>query len=700
SKTSSESIPSSKPDQQVQSSTKAREKQARSLDNVNSRLTPAWSIKVENEEPSHRSSLHVSADAQVEQEEASESTHRLSKKTNHNVAGYVEEEFVHHVQKQKHPKPPISEKLRTVDGKIIVAVDFGQMPYLGALRAIVVIKSPRNRPSTPYYRLRTDRLLAIRELQYTEGGYKWGFQIASDAKRFQWFKLGLDPDQASAQSSLAQEFPDEKAAVPGDDQTPERLVKDYLSAIRQHAEAVLKKNLHSSIVSIMPVEYVITVPAVWSDAAKAKTRLCAEQAGMGEGEKLQLVAEPEAAAVYALSKMRPFGLRIGDTFILCDAGGGTVDLIAYKITAITPTLRVVEVTKGSGDQCGSIFLNRRFASFLRRKLGSHPAWREDMLEDALRRFETDVKRCFDGCMTTPFDIPVPGFPDDETYDVRRTKFRLQGADLYEIFEPVIKKITNLVNQQIEATEATNVTVRAIVMVGGFSENEYLHKRICQAVEHQGIEVQRSPQSWTAVVRGALMKGLAEVSSKSAVVSITGRVARNSFATESAKPYDKVKHPVTQRFWSAANDRFEVNTYDWFVKKVPKLTILDDYGDSPIHFQGEKVTERRPTRLPYHSEHPVSDPGSRTVTITIVKGVHHNTGELPCFVDNREVETVGTIEVPLHRILEKDLKKRQGKDGEEWHIIDFALRVKFGSGETVYELVQGNKNYGRVTAEYV
>lgn len=96
-----------------------------------------------------------------------------------------------------------------------------------------------------------------------------------------------------------------------------------------------------------------------------------------------------------------------------------------------------------------------------------------------------------------------------------------------------------------------------------------------------------------------MKGLAEVSSQHAVVSITGRVARNSYATESAKPFDSTEHPATRRyvshmtlnctrpcpadftprFWSASNDRYEVNTFDWFVKKVRIIPKIDDIGVS-------------------------------------------------------------------------------------------------------------------------
>ena len=30
------------------------------------------------------------------------------------------------------------------------------------------------------------------------------------------------------------------------------------------------------------------------------------------------------------------GLAVGDAFVVCDAGGGTVDLISYEITSLKP----------------------------------------------------------------------------------------------------------------------------------------------------------------------------------------------------------------------------------------------------------------------------------------------------------------------------------------------------------------------------
>ncbi len=47
---------------------------------------------------------------------------------------------------------------------------------------------------------------------------------------------------------------------------------------------------------------------------------------MGLRSSLHVISEPEAAAIYALDRIDKHDLQIGDTFVVCDAGGGTVDL--------------------------------------------------------------------------------------------------------------------------------------------------------------------------------------------------------------------------------------------------------------------------------------------------------------------------------------------------------------------------------------
>ena len=102
---------------------------------------------------------------------------------------------------------------------------------------------------------------------------------------------------------------------------------------------------------------------------------------MGTGSALHIISEPEAAAMYALDAMDPDNIKVGDTFVLCDAGGGTVDLISYTVSALKPILRVAEASPGSGHLCGSSFLNRIFEKFITEKLGLEREWDEEVLEE-------------------------------------------------------------------------------------------------------------------------------------------------------------------------------------------------------------------------------------------------------------------------------------------------------------------------------
>lgn len=94
--------------------------------------------------------------------------------------------------------------------------------------------------------------------------------------------------------------------------------------------------------------------------------------------------------MYALHRLDPHNLKVGDSFVLCDAGGGTVDLISYTITKLSPTLEIKEAAAGTGALCGSTYLNRSFGELLTSKLGQEPGWDEETLAEAMERFESFV----------------------------------------------------------------------------------------------------------------------------------------------------------------------------------------------------------------------------------------------------------------------------------------------------------------------
>ena len=106
------------------------------------------------------------------------------------------------------------------------------------------------------------------------------------------------------------------------------------------------------------------------------------------------------------------------------------------------------------------------------------------------------------------------------------------------------------------------TPKAIVIVGGFGQNAYLRDRIRAAVAKSKIEALQSPNgcvllnqntctpytdniSWTAVVRGALMRGLATTSQAYASVKISGRRARKHYGFKVERPFIDGIHDMSR-----------------------------------------------------------------------------------------------------------------------------------------------------------
>lgn len=379
------------------------------------------------------------------------------------------------------------------------------------------------------------------EICYGEAGIKWGLQIPEHQSRYQCFKLELEPGVAKDSSHLGLMYPDPRALQVNQWITGETLISDYLTCLRKHISEVLKSSLCDNVLETATLEFIITVPAIWSEAAQERTRSCAERAGMSAG--LRLVPEPEAAIMHALDQELS-KLAIGDVVVVCDGGGGTVDLISYIVDQLKPTLEISEAAPGTGHACGSNFLNRMFRRMLQNKFSHLPGWADDTLEEALENFERVVKRKFDG-NDEDFLIPVPGLPDDKDTRIRRGKMAMSGSEVRALFEPIIGIITELVKMQITISKKKG-TVKIVYLVGGFGESPYLRKSLRKVIP-EGIQVIWPRDAWTAVVRGALVKGLADASPIAAKVRIGSRAARKAYGCVVLRKFRAGVHQRERRY---------------------------------------------------------------------------------------------------------------------------------------------------------
>jgi molecular chaperone DnaK (HSP70) len=105
---------------------------------------------------------------------------------------------------------------------------------------------------------------------------------------------------------------------------PVNFAADYLRSLIQHVLAnTLPKQFDKKFLKKQEFSYIMTVPGILTDKAQQLAREAAYRAGI-PFERLTLITEPEAVAVYCATLYRVLDLKQGDHFLICDAGGGIV----------------------------------------------------------------------------------------------------------------------------------------------------------------------------------------------------------------------------------------------------------------------------------------------------------------------------------------------------------------------------------------
>jgi molecular chaperone DnaK (HSP70) len=121
--------------------------------------------------------------------------------------------------------------------------------------------------------------------------------------------------------------------------------------------------------------------------------------------------------------------------------------------------------------------------------------------------------------------------------VRRGRINIKAEEIKAIFDPVVAKIIKLVEDQIRATSRT---IKAVLLVGGFGQNNYLKERLRTSLSST-VQILQPPNAWTAVVRGAVMMGLARSDPRLTSVGLVSRAARKHYGASMSVPFDATRH---------------------------------------------------------------------------------------------------------------------------------------------------------------
>ncbi|KAF4634009.1 hypothetical protein G7Y89_g4107 [Cudoniella acicularis] len=412
--------------------------------------------------------------------------------------------------------------------KIIIGIDYGTtfsgVSYVTTDKSdiddINIISSWPGDSSASW---KTPTRIAYSKNNPTIKSNKWGFEVYPKLTSYSWTKLLLDKNAAVGDH-------DDPALSnmvgPGMLQLPHfrdaaGVCEDFLHEVYTHVSGRLRQQMTDLTFENTPMECWITLPAIWSEEAKDATLKAAKNAGFGSrpDDNVFTIAEPEAAAIATLKRFAdPNALnpvKVNDNILLCDCGGGTVDITTYTITQVQPCLSFDELCIGIGGKCGSTYIDRNLHALLSKRFGSA----FDDLTFGQKGPGSKFMACFELLKRdfglnedrevrelSPLNLCLP---DSEYYDDYDRTVKLTYEDMQSLFDPVVAEITGLVDQQVkEAKQEKNAMIDRIILVGGFGESPYLNKALadwCRRNGNMTLICPEHPQS--AVVLGAALRGL-------------------------------------------------------------------------------------------------------------------------------------------------------------------------------------------------
>ncbi|KAI1771010.1 actin-like ATPase domain-containing protein [Hypoxylon cercidicola] len=441
------------------------------------------------------------------------------------------------------------------------------------------------------------------ELFFEDGEVFWGYGVPADSDPVRWFKLLLLKDEDLAPELRASEYilrgrnmlrETKKTAVD--------LVADYLRCFWRHVMYEINKARGPSVIDALRLHVVITLPAIWKGYARQSMEIAARKAGILDyrdagDTTLSFAPEPEAAALFTLCEPGRI-VKKGNVYIICDAGGGTVDLITYEIQKDKP-LTVREAAEGTGGLCGGIFIDEAFERICKDRLGK--GWdglsKEGIRELMKGEWEYAVKPQFTVSNRKKeyiVAIPAEAFPTRDSQNdqsrqpfIKRGRIHFRERDLQKAFTKVFADIENLVDGQISLARQRGLSITGIILVGGLGSSPYLYETLRARYSKQQIGVLQSggmgPR--TAISRGAVYKGFLDnrenidgvnqLKLADPPITVTSTISRAHFGIMVSDVFDKDKHLEEDRVWDYDEELFRAtNQMSWYIKKGEDVSKTD------------------------------------------------------------------------------------------------------------------------------
>ncbi|RXW25678.1 hypothetical protein EST38_g185 [Candolleomyces aberdarensis] len=270
----------------------------------------------------------------------------------------------------------------------------------------------------------------------------------------EWFKLHIRPKRGS--DHITSSIPPLPSGM-----TVVQVLADFLKYFHHCAEAYIKgahpngEDLWRSV--ILDIEYVISHPNGWEGYQQSQIRSAIVLAGLipdteDGNSRVTFVTEGEASLHFAIDFGFPAkSMKAGEGVIIVDAGGGTIDISAYRKKE-GKVNKFEEITISQCHFFGSVFVTVHARVFL------------------------DEYIKFGGTRD-----------NDPSCNIRYGQLKLPGAEIAKFFDPSVKSVVSSVLSLIKQGETP---IKYIVLVGGFSASEWLVSKVDEALKPYGLSVVR------------------------------------------------------------------------------------------------------------------------------------------------------------------------------------------------------------------
>ncbi|CAG2207277.1 Ubiquitin-conjugating enzyme E2 J1,Probable ubiquitin-conjugating enzyme E2 33,Ubiquitin-conjugating enzyme E2 32,Ubiquitin-conjugating enzyme E2 6,Ubiquitin-conjugating enzyme E2 34 [Mytilus edulis] len=351
------------------------------------------------------------------------------------------------------------------------------------------------------------------------------------------------------------------------------------------------------------IHWVLTIPAIWDEAAKKFMRICAEKAGI-PGNQLTLALEPESAALYCQLGTHRSGLsplKPDDKFILLDCGGGTVDITVHEVR-LDNSLK--EIHRASGGPWGGIKVDDAFQEYLLdlfgfERIASLPKHEVIELE---RSFELLKKNVNTESKNYHMQLPLILRQSAEPGTLVAGKLRLNSKIVQCFFEKPAANICRHIHDVLLSLREHEIDT--ILLVGGFAESKVLQEKVQS--KFPTIKVLQPNEPGSAVIKGAVEFGHCPE-------KIRFRMSPYTYGVDTVAPFRHGKDPFSKH-WEFDGEAYCLDKFHIHVKKNQSVETGTEISNKNYHPMTKEQTSMNFKIVTSDALSPIyiDDPGNRII----------------------------------------------------------------------------------------